>query len=726
MKECPLCRTCADDTLDRCPDDGASLEPTISGPRRLDGKYELERRLGEGGMGVVYRGRHVNLHRQVAIKLIAGSREGFGDRFRIEAAALGRLKHPHIVDVMDFGVEEARGIAYLVMELLEGVTLAARCESRPLDRSEALRILEQVAEGVDFAHDHGILHRDLKPANIFLVRSHTGAESIKILDFGLAQFHEPGTAGEPGQGRGIPTPSFSPSPGSAHATTTLVESYEAPSPDDARRELLNLQRNDRGLLMGTQAYMAPELFRLEPATPASDVYAVGVLAYQLLTGSLPSAIPATPDNVPPPSKVGHNPPTELDAPVMRLLEAVSTRRPSSARLAIAGIAAGDRVARAREWRDREHPRRRVAAIALGALGALTAPLWTTSPIDRVERSTVDARFAAVKPRPPHPTILLLVLGDQDVDADARPLALRADEFGATLSRVFEAGARAVAVDLLLPQAWSTSAPFAQLVARHADRLTLGAVSTDTGMVLGPECLPGLVSELLGSARAGALFGFVNLDADTDGVTRHVRLHYRDANNQLRPTWSARAASTAGATILTDPNRDRIDYTTEGIQFPRVSWRDAARLAATTPETFRDRIVLVGGEFTGSGDEHRPTPGRSSGGRPVSGLVVQAFVVNTILNGFPIRESRRWPMFAGVGLASGVFAFLVLTRRHVLPVVTLAFALLGVYAAAAFAMFAAERILWPVAGPFLWLVLVVGVAFMIRAQWAAPPERVSQT
>jgi serine/threonine-protein kinase len=708
--------------VDRCPDDGASLETTIPGPRLLDGKYELEQRLGHGGMGVVYRGRHVNLHRHVAIKVIGASREGFADRFRVEAAALGRLKHPHIVDVMDFGVEQSRGIAYLVMELLEGVTLAARCLSRRLERSEALRILEQVAEGVDFAHDHGILHRDLKPANIFLVRSHAG-ESIKILDFGLAQFLQPGAHDGQRDGGGIASPSSRQARVSADATTTIVETHGSRSRHDTRGELLDLQQGDRGLLMGTQAYMAPELFRFEPATPASDLYALGVLAYEMLAGSLPSALPATQDHIAPPSAVGPSTPPELDSPVVRLLESDPTQRPSSARNAIAAIAAGDRAAVIREWRERERPRRRAAAITFCAIAALGAPLWTAPPIDRLERSVVDARFATVSSHPPNPAILLVVLDDQSVDADARPLALRADEFGATLNRVFDAGARAVAVDLLLPQAWSTSAPFAALVARHADRLTLGAVTTDAGTVLGPECLPGLVTELLGSERARTLFGFVNLDSDPDGVTRHVRLHYRDAEGRLQPTWSARAASTAGASLLAGRDRDRIDYSADNRQFRRVSWQDVASLADTAPWTFRDRIVLVGGEFIGSGDEHQPMPGRSGRGRSVSGLVVQALVVNTILNGFPIRESRHWPAIAGVSLPCGVLAVLILMKRRLMPALMLAAALIALYLAAAFSVFAAERILWPVAGPILWLLLVPGAASVVRAWWGAPPKGV---
>src|SRR5262245_2853472 len=186
VKECSICHACADDAVELCPNDSTRLEITIPGSTRLDGKYELERRLGAGGMGVVYRALHLDLHRSVAIKIIASTREGFADRFRIEAAALGRLKHPNIVDVMDFGVDDERGMAYLVMELLEGVTLAARCDASGLPpRREAVEILEKVAAAVDFAHDHDILHRDLKPANVFLVRSTTGT-SIKMLDFGLA------------------------------------------------------------------------------------------------------------------------------------------------------------------------------------------------------------------------------------------------------------------------------------------------------------------------------------------------------------------------------------------------------------------------------------------------------------------------------------------------------------------------------------------------------------
>ena len=721
VKECPLCRACADDAAERCPDDGRVLEPSIPGSRLLDGKYALELRLGEGGMGVVYRARHINLHRHVAIKVIADPRTEFAARFRIEAAALGRLKHPHIVDVMDFGVDEARGIAYLVMELLDGETLLARCESGPLERSEALAILEKVADAVDFAHERGILHRDLKPANVFLVRTQEN-ESVKIVDFGLAQFlnrdaHE-------GRREHSATNESSRWTGTASHSGTMLVQTRSRSPLDTRGDLLELQRAEHDILMGTQAYMAPELFQLEPATRASDLYALGVMSYQMFTGVLPIATATA--AVRAPSTVSRRrAPFELDEPVMRLLEADASSRPQSARDAIEAIRAGDRAAGIREWREREHPRRRAIAIVLCIMAVLGGSLWTASPIDRVERSIIDARFAMVSSNP-NPAILLVVLDDTSIDADARPLALRADEFGATVNRMFDAGARGVAVDLLLPQAWASSPQFADAIVRHADRLTLSAISTDAGTVIGPECLPGLVSTLLGAEKSRTLFGFVNLDADSDGVTRHVRLHYRNADGQLQPTWSARVASTAGASIAMRPDHDRIDYTAEGSRFARVSWRDVPRLADNAPETFRDRVVLVGGEFTGAGDEHGLPPGRSDGAaRSVSGLVIQAFAVNTILNGFPVRESSRWPVAGGAGLACGALAFLILTRRRLLPLLTIAVTLGVLYVAGAFAVFASQRILWPVAGPIAFVLVASAAAYLMRVWWGAPPAEVVQ-
>ena len=282
------------------------------------------------------------------------------------------------------------------------------------------------------------------------------------------------------------------------------------------------------------------------------------------------------------------------------------------------------------------------------------------------------------------------------------------------------------MDLLLPRTWSNSGPFAQLLARHADRLTLGAFSTEAGTVLGPECLPPLVAGLLGSERARTIFGFVNLDTDPDGVTRRVRPHYRDAEGRLQATWATRAALTAGASRAADRDRDRVDYTTDITQFQRVSWRDVPRVADTAPETFRDRIVLVGGEFAGSGDTHQSPPGRSAAERPVSGLVVQALILNTILDGFPIREPRHWPPIAGVSVISGVLTFLVLMKRRLTPSLMLAASLVVAYVAAAFSIFAAARILWPVAGPVLSALLALGAALVLRASWGSAPEGMQQT
>ena len=143
-------------------------------------------------MGVVYRATHEALYRSFAVKLLAATRarsEEFLGRFRVEAEALGKLKHPHVVDVTDFGIDpRGGGVAYLVMEYLEGRSLEEHCrQTGPLDLDEALSLLSAMASAVDFAHERGVLHRDLKPANVFLAGEKDARPVVKILDFGLAR-----------------------------------------------------------------------------------------------------------------------------------------------------------------------------------------------------------------------------------------------------------------------------------------------------------------------------------------------------------------------------------------------------------------------------------------------------------------------------------------------------------------------------------------------------------
>src|SRR3982751_1748791 len=157
----------------------------------LDGKYRLDDRLGEGATGVVYRATHLGLKRVFALKLLkpgTALAPSSVSRFQREAEALGRLRHPHIVDVPDSGIDPGTGAPYLVMELLDGVSLAELCRTAgPLPLERALPILDAVAAAVDAAHEQGLLHRDLKPGNVLLCGGDGEAPAVKVLDFGLAE-----------------------------------------------------------------------------------------------------------------------------------------------------------------------------------------------------------------------------------------------------------------------------------------------------------------------------------------------------------------------------------------------------------------------------------------------------------------------------------------------------------------------------------------------------------
>ena len=194
----------------------------------LDDKYKIERELGRGGMGTVYLATHLGTERPVAVKIIAPQfmqRAEFVERFRREARAAGRLRHPNVVDVTDFGFSHTDGgqVAYLVMEYLDGCTLGEILEEeKNLPVAWTLDILEQVCSAVHEAHEQGIIHRDLKPDNIWLEPNQRGGYTVKVLDFGIAKLEEHMVA----DGAGF-LPGVSPSPTQFHGSRQTVVDYNA-------------------------------------------------------------------------------------------------------------------------------------------------------------------------------------------------------------------------------------------------------------------------------------------------------------------------------------------------------------------------------------------------------------------------------------------------------------------------------------------------------------------
>jgi serine/threonine protein kinase len=270
----------------------------------LSGRYEIGERLGSGGMSSVHQATDLILERTVAVKILAehlSDDERFVERFRREALAVAKLIHPNIVQVYDTGIDEGRH--YIVMEYVQGRSGAQILQRQgPVDAETAAEVGAQACAGLDYAHRRGIIHRDVKPGNLMVVGGPVGGGemTIKLTDFGIARAVE-------------------------QTRITQV-----------------------GSVVGTAAYLSPEQVRGEEATPATDVYALGVVLYQFLTGRLPYegstlaelAVRQQNERPLPPSTYNDEVSETLGAAVLRALEGDPNRRYASASELAGGLALG--------------------------------------------------------------------------------------------------------------------------------------------------------------------------------------------------------------------------------------------------------------------------------------------------------------------------------------------------------------------------------------------------
>lgn len=330
-------------------------------------RYQIESLLGEGAMGAVYKARHVKVGRPFAVKILHKhllEDSKVAQRFEREAELAGRLRHPNVIGVVDVG-ESADGTRYMVMDFAEGEDLGSLLADAPLPPERIIHLCRQILEGLYHAHEAGLIHRDLKPENVIIERDDHGVEVPRIVDFGIAILREVGS-----------------------------------SADSASRLTTN------GLVLGTPHYMAPEQAVADPIDHRIDLFALGIVIYEMLSGRLPfdgSGAEVARANLllDPPAIAKRVPDLHVDplleAFARRLLQKRRDDRPATAKIAreLLDLIARDRVA---------------AAVALGVpVGVATAPQRTEESVPLVhlgeladrDRDDDDDRAAATPRRPVH-------------------------------------------------------------------------------------------------------------------------------------------------------------------------------------------------------------------------------------------------------------------------------------------------------------------------------------
>ena len=250
MKYCPVCERKYPDDVSACEHDGVTLKTTavVEDPllgKTIRGKYRVVKKLGAGGMGAVYLAEQLSIGRRVALKVLQrefAMNDEFIKRFHQEARLVGSLNHRHVITIYDFDQADD-GSLFIAMEYVEGRNLKSIIHEGPLKLSRALRFAVQIAEGLSAAHRAGVIHRDIKPENIMILQ---GLEEVRVMDFGISRLRD----------------------------TETLDRLTRP-----------------GMIMGTPAYMAPEQIEGHEVDEKSDIYAFGVVLYEMLTGETPFKAP---------------------------------------------------------------------------------------------------------------------------------------------------------------------------------------------------------------------------------------------------------------------------------------------------------------------------------------------------------------------------------------------------------------------------------------------------
>ena len=512
------------------------------------GPYRIVSPLGSGGMGEVYRAKDTRLDREVAVKVLPRSfmenpeRES---RFEREAKALAALSHPHILSIHDFGREGTT--AYFVTELLEGMTLREKLMAGPIPVRFAMHIAIEMSEGLAAAHSRGIVHRDLKPANVFLTQD----GHVKILDFGLARTGAPAAS-----------PAESPS--------------ESPTVDSPTRP---------GTMMGTVGYMAPEVVRGNAADQRADLFSLGVIFYEMISGRSPFHGPSDADTLVAILSMEPAPLTSAEGPVSPIVEGVIFRclqkepgaRFSSARdvaFALEGVASGvSGPALKVPSRSILRPGALLAAALLILAAAAAAGLWLKITNGSGEIPPFESRQITTRPG---------LEGDPAISPDGRSVAFLAqngegwdiwivDVKGGSPLRLVADGA------VNASPAWFPDGSALAFACYTGQSSNIWKVPRFGGapIFLVPEALDPAVSpdgRRIAFARSER-GGYSRIWAADIGAPRSARRLTGDSDgvwNHLRPSWSP-----DGRTICYQDNNDLWVVPAEGGKARNLTSDDAA-------------------------------------------------------------------------------------------------------------------------------------------------------